>query len=327
MKDALAFPAVLALLPVLAFTGGEPKLYLGAADASAAVRLDDGTILVGDDEDNVLRLYDAEKGGPPRQELDVSSFLGLEPDEEADIEAAARIGDRAYWITSHSGSKHRQHFFAIRIERAGDQTVLRPVGRSFDRFLPALRRALSGVLPDADRAPLNVEGLARSPDGRSLWIALRSPLVASKAIVVPLANPAAVVDQGGAPELGQPLLWDLGGRGARDLLWSAARKELLVLVGTDDPDRPGLYRWSGTIGDAPRELVTTWPAGSEIQPEALVERAGRKQVLVLSDDGERRVEVPSSACRSRYDDRTGTCPNKRLLDPSRKSFRGFEAAP
>jgi hypothetical protein len=314
------------LTPILALAEeAPPKLFLGAADASAAVRLDDGTILVGDDEDNVLRLSDAERGGRPRDELDVSSFLGLAPEQEADIEAAARIGDRAYWITSHGSSKHRHHFFAVRIERAGERTRLQPIGRSFDRLLPALRGALVGTIPDADRAELNVEGLAASSDGRALWIALRSPLVSSKTIVVPLANPAAVVEQGVAPELGPPLLWDLGGRGARDLLWCPSREELLVLVGTDDPDRPGLYRWSGRAADAPREVRAAWPAASELQPEAVIERASGK-LLFLSDDGNRRVEVAASECRSRYDERSGTCPNKRLRDKNRKSFRGFELA-
>ncbi len=328
-KLALAASLALASHGALA-VDGPLRTYRGAADASAVVRIDGATILVGDDEDNVLRLYDAEAGGPPRQELDVSSFLGLDPDDEADIEAAARIGDRVYWITSHGPSRHRQRFFAIRVENAGDGTLLRPLGRPFDQLLPALRRALAGVLADADLAAVNIEGLASSADGRSLWIGLRAPLVSARAIVLPLANPGAVVEQGSSPELGQPILWDLGQRGVRDLLWSASRKELLVLATSDGASPPVLYRWSGTFGDPPRELGAARPAASaaaaDIQPEALVERADGTRILVLSDDGERRVEVPPSECRSRFDARTGTCPNKRLRDPGRKTFRGFDVA-
>ena len=59
------------------------------------------------DEDCVLRVYDSSNPGLPMSETDVTKFL--EPDDpeetEADIEGAARVGDRVYWIGSHGRSK------------------------------------------------------------------------------------------------------------------------------------------------------------------------------------------------------------------------------
>ena len=316
-----------------------PRVYLGAADASAAVRLGDASILVADDEDNVLRLYDVEQGGMPRATLDLSTFLGLDRNDEADIEAAVRVGGRVYWITSHGPNRkgklleNRQRFFAITVARESGDPVLRPFGRPCSGLLPALRRALEGVSPADGQADLNIEALASGPDERTLWIGLRAPLGApdgaAHAIVVPLGNASAVVERGDAPELGQPILWDLGGRALRDMFWSASRRQLLVLAGAEDrTDGWGLYRWSGTSGDPPQALSAEWPTPRDFQPEALVEREAGGRLLVLSDDGDRPVAVrgPDECTRGNYQP-DGTCPNKRLKDASRKSFRGFELSP
>jgi hypothetical protein len=132
------------------------RTYSGASDASAAEFLDETTLAVADDEDNVLRLYDAAAGGPPRQALDLSAFLGLSPDEESDIEGAARVGDRIYWITSH-GPK-RQLLFATEITRSEAGVGLRPVGRPCREIGPAILRLKAA-------APFPALPAARSPAG------------------------------------------------------------------------------------------------------------------------------------------------------------------
>jgi len=339
IRLTLALAAVGAIASAVAAEPATQRLYLGAADASAAVRLGAASILVADDEDNVLRFYDVEQGGMPRATLDVSAFLGLDPNEEADIEAAARMGGRVYWIGSHGANRkgklepQRRRFFAITADEGAGRPDLRPFGRPCTGLLPALRRALAGVFPPAGPASLNVEALATGPDERTLWIGLRAPVVmqdgAARAIVVPLRNASSVVERGDAPDLGPPILLDLGGRAPRDMLWCAARRQLLVLAGTE-PGIAGaeLYGWSGTKADAPRALGAKWPTAQDIQLEALVEREPGGRLLLLSDDGERRVAVEPRGCSGGGDYRPdGTCANKRLKDPSRRSFRGFEVAP
>src|SRR5688572_2334176 len=77
---------------------GRLVTFTGACDASGAVALDDRRFLVADDEDNVLRVYDADRGGPPERTFDIGAELALaDPDAEADLEAAARIGNRAFF--------------------------------------------------------------------------------------------------------------------------------------------------------------------------------------------------------------------------------------
>src|SRR5688572_27491330 len=86
-------------------------VFRGACDASGAVPLSDRRFVVADDEDNILRVYDADTGGAPLTQTDLSPALGLplkgkkHPEApELDLEAATRIADRAYWLTSHGRS-------------------------------------------------------------------------------------------------------------------------------------------------------------------------------------------------------------------------------
>src|SRR3954470_9123555 len=85
--------------------------YTRMCNASAAVAVGDGLFVVADDEDKdptPLRLYRVGQGGGPLSEAPIpDEILDLDPDEdhEVDIEGAARVGDRVYWIGSHSASK------------------------------------------------------------------------------------------------------------------------------------------------------------------------------------------------------------------------------
>ena len=69
----------------------QPVFHQGMCDASAAVALDEDLFVVGDDEDNALRVYSRYRPGPPLYSTDVSVFLGLRRGAEVDIEASARV--------------------------------------------------------------------------------------------------------------------------------------------------------------------------------------------------------------------------------------------
>ena len=83
------------------------EYYYGACDASATVLLDEDTILVADDEDNLLRLYSIKRKGLPIKTFPLNKFLGVTNSShpEADIEACTRVDNLIYWITSHGRSK------------------------------------------------------------------------------------------------------------------------------------------------------------------------------------------------------------------------------
>lgn len=349
-----------ACLPTPAGQGGQRTglVFRGASDASAAVAVDGNTLLVADDENNVLRVYRAD-GGLPVSRFDLTGFLGVTAKSpEADIEAAARIGGRVYWITSHGRNRegkwrpNRHRFFATEVAVGPEGVSIRPVGRPCTALADEMagHEALRALCPDlahsarpdgADEkagkrlAPkgegLNIEGLCADDDGRRLYVGLRNPLAAGarggkpRALVVPLLNPAEVVEDGRTPRLGRPMLWDLGGLGVRDMVRCERRRETFVLAGPhDEGERFALYRWSGKAGEPPvlvRRLDGEPPGW---HPEALVSFAGSPRLLLLSDDGGVAVPVSGpSDCIEKEDYRPdGTCLNKRLRDESRRSFRG-----
>lgn len=76
--------------PVAALRSGEVR-FEGTCDASGAVPLSASSFAVADDEDNVLRVYDAERGGGPLYAGDISLGLGLEDPRLR--------GFRGRWIT------------------------------------------------------------------------------------------------------------------------------------------------------------------------------------------------------------------------------------
>ena len=359
-KNRLAFAC--ALVGAHAMTspvtpGAEPKeappptfVYRGASDASAAVAIDRDTILVADDETNVLRVY-AVGGGGPTASHDLTPFLGAsDKHPELDIEGAARVGDRVYWISSHGRNKRgklresRHVFFATEIETRGDGVGIRGVHSPFRGLVRALvadpgfaglglERATRLDVEHLDRkqrqrlAPkvegLNIEGLCASPSGERLYIGLRNPLAQGRAIVVPLLNAAAVVERQEAPRFGPPLLWNLGGSGIRSLLWSDEHATLFIVGGPTGEDGPfALYAWSGQ--GEPKLIHRFESEDPAWTPEALVALPGSLKLLAVSDDGALRIRASASACLDGEFEKDGTCANKHLGDPSMRTFRARE---
>jgi hypothetical protein len=287
-------------------------------DASGAVQLSSRRFAVADDEDNVQRVYDGFTGGAPLTAVDLSPALGLEkkPKQgtwpETDLEAGTRIGDRAYWITSHGRSSkgklrpERLRFFATKV--AGDVGATEVVGNS-DGLLDALARepqlarfALdrAAELPPKSAGGLNIEGLTAMPDGR-LLIGFRNPNPDNKALLVPLENPAPFL-QGEPARFGAPVLLDLEGRGIRSLAYWHG--QYLIAAGHYAHELPSrLYVWDGK--GVPRHIAGV--VFRDFNPEGFFAPEDGTEVLVLSDDGE--VEIDGQAC-------------KKLADPTRQSFRG-----
>ena len=213
-------------------------VFTGMCDASGAVPLSADRFVVADDEGNVVRMYDANRGGAPIASIDLSNQLGLplkvnkkgrvKPAPEVDIEAATRSGNRAFWLTSHARSSsgkekpERQRFFATTLP--SEDTPLALEGAIYDALVDDLiadpRFARFDLRAAADRGPkdpggFNIEGMTERPEG-GVWIGFRNPIPDGKALLFTLGNPESVV-HGERPAIGDPLLLDLGGLGVRSL--------------------------------------------------------------------------------------------------------------
>ena len=189
--NALAKSALTVLVAagLPAYSGAQQiATYSGPCDASAAVALDAAYFVVGDDERNTLHVYrqgQAQAVGS----LDLSKFLATDADEESDIEGAAAVGTRIYWITSHGRNSKgkarpsRQRFFAIEV-LPGQPPTLKPVGQAYvdllrdmtedDALKPYRLGDAARLAAEADGG-FNIEGLAATPDG-TLLIGLRNPI-------------------------------------------------------------------------------------------------------------------------------------------------------
>jgi len=298
--------------------GRDVLVFEGMCDASGAVALGGSLFVVGDDEDNILRVYDARRGGPPVQSVDLSPDLELprakKKPPEVDIEAATGLGALSFWLTSHgrssSGKKapSRLRFFATEETDAGPRMVGRPYTHLLDDLLAApqlARFGLDGAEAKAPKEPggLNIEGMTAMPDGRSILVGFRSPVPEGKALLVPVLNPVALVEGTARARLGEPVRLDLGGLGIRSLSWWRGRY-LIISGGTAGEATSRLFTWRGGA-DAPVAVDSVDLTG--LNPEAFFTPEDADEILLLSDDGTALVE--GVAC-------------KRLKDASRKHFRG-----
>ena len=337
-------------------------LFRGASDASAAVAVSEDTFIVADDENNVLRLYSTAKVGLPIGSYDMTAFLDIDPvHPEADIEGATKIGRRIYWITSHGRNKdgkirpNRYRFFATDIDAKNNHVAIHLIGKPYKSLVHDLLKLknirglgldqatrLYADLKKKDReklAPkregLNIEGLCASADGKRLYIGFRNPRPKDRltrrneALVVPLLNPARVVERGETPIFGEPILWDLGGLGIRSMEYSPFHKTYFIIAGeADESDVFALYRWSGERQNKPVLVQKLMTKSNNFNPEALIPFEGSNRLLLLSDDGSLPIKVagPHECMEGEYR-KDGTCENKFLLDPNKKTFRALWLIP
>jgi len=305
----LVASATLAAAPLVQST------YTGMCNASAAVALDDRHFAIADDEENLIRIYRADQPGAPAGEFDAAPHLDLaRKSPETDIEGAARLGDVVFWITSHNRNKNaksrpnRLRLFATEIVRTGAAPQLKPSGSPclelFDAMRADARLRPFKLEAAAERAPkdrdgFNIEGLSATPDGH-LLLGFRNPIPKGRALLVPVRNPLAVV-RGQPPQLGDPILLDLGGLGVRSMDWWEGRY-WIVAGDYDGHRRAKLFQWDG---QRVRRVAVDF---SGFNPEALAFHPGRDAVQCFSDDGKR--EIGGTNCED-------------LRDPAQRRFRSL----
>lgn len=297
--------------------------FPGICDASAAVAIDENTIIVGDDERQWLSIYDLrtqhlqEKIPLPSRSEDDSgeNKVGY----EADIEGATVYKGHIVWITSHGRNKHgkvspnRFQLFASHRINSPDGTAARAFSSSFNGLASMILHTadgsyapLRGAVGDLSRtdpalAPkkrgFNIEGLTTTRDSEILLIGVRNPQRDGKALLFELAGfDRFLQDDPSQLALGKLIEIDLGGRGIRGIAWSAAHGSYIIAAGQvdDDTDGPGfaLYKWDGT--GAPIQIGDFNDMDRDFHPEAVVPLldksdhglAPSKRILILSDEGE-----------------------------------------
>nr|WP_202527805.1 DUF3616 domain-containing protein [Streptomyces sp. SID486] len=291
--------------------GADARYLTGASDASAAVDAGGGYVLVADDEDNTLRLYDGAVSGAPVRSWDLDDALGA--DKEVDIEGAARVGNTVYWTGSLGNNKDgeykadRDTVFTTTVSGSGAATQLAfgTAGHRLREDLVAWDEANGGRYGFADATAdgqtpkqadgFNVEGLEFAPGSTTTaYVGFRAPLVppqnGGKALIVPVTNMDQVA-RGTKAAFGTPVELDLGGLSIRDLRRNA-QGQYLILAGSwaaEDNSAPyALYSWDGVAGHQPvkvLDLPTADAGGWESVVSVPDLAAAGARVQLVTDDG------------------------------------------
>ncbi len=341
----------------IAETTEEILSYRGTSDTSGGVAISKDMFIAGDDENNILRVYKTDRPGLAIFSYDLTDFLEIDTEyPEADIEGATIAGDHIYWITSHGRNKdgkirpNRYRFFATEVKLENGHISIEPVGRPCKTLIHSLVRCKSlqhleldkvtrlntGDLTKEEReklAPkeqgLNVEALCASADGKILYFGFRNPRPidkstrCSRALVVPLLNPIEIIENVGEPIFGKPILWDLAGLGIRSMEYSNYHSGYFIIAGPHNEDHKfTLYSWSGKQNNQPVLIRNLNTLADNFTPEALIVFENSPKFLLLSDDGSLDIKITDpSECMPGELNNDGTCPNKFLIDPNKKTFR------
>jgi len=283
--DAKTATATLGYAASAATTSPATSRFLtGASDASAAIDVGDGYVLVGDDEDNVLRLYKANTSGAPAKTWNVTSAVG--GPAEMDIEASARVGNVVYWTGSMGNSKSgnlkpdRSTLFTTTLTGTGADTEVAVKGyyRGLRADLIAWDQAHGNTYEFAAGAAagnipkqidgFNVEGLEFAPGSTSTaYVGFRAPLTpttaSGKAIIVPVTNLDQLATSGQNTSVhatfGTPIELDLGGLSIRDIRRNAHDQYLILAGSWAAGGSYALYTWDGVPAHAPVKTDTHLP--------------------------------------------------------------------
>jgi hypothetical protein len=281
---------------------GGGRFHSGASDGSTAYAIDSRWMLVGDDENQRIRLYSRTNSGPPVALFDMNPFLNLQDfydngsPKEVDIEGSTHVGNRIYWLGSHSHAgdaeirTNRARLFGTDIAGSGTNVTLTYAGHyeflKFDLLnwdahgehgKPNFHYRLAessaeGVDPkDTNGVGFNMEGLAMAPNTtNTAYLGFRAPLVPPTnrvhALVIPVTNFATLASSQSPPgsaRFGAPIEVNLGGRGIRS--FESIGNNYLIVAGPPGvasgipPSDFKLFTWSGNPADQPQQLSAEFP--------------------------------------------------------------------
>ncbi len=310
---------------------GGGRFHTGVSDASAAMAIDREYMFVGDDENQVLRIFSRGNSGPAIVSFDMNPFLGLVDfydnglPREIDVEGSTRVGNRIYWIGSHSHSQdadirtNRARVFATDVSGTGTNAVLTFAGRydylkldlmNWDatnghgkgsNYYGLVASGDAGADPKAlDGSGFNIEGLAMAPGNtNTAYLCFRAPLIPTtnrvKALLVPVTNFAAMAistaPTPGMARFGAPMEVNLGGRAFRSVEGNS--NGYLIVAGPPGlasgapPSDFRLFTWTGFATNTPQELGASL---THLLPEGMVELppapwTSNSTVQLITDSG------------------------------------------
>ena len=294
----------------------------GSSDASGVVSWGN-YIIVGDDEANVVRVYD-KNGGPAISEFDYGTALGLSG--EMDFEAMTLVGNNLYLTGSHSNNKKgeeapgREVITSLKITTVDGKPTFAVTTDKYTGLVAALTAwdaaganghaagyygfatsAGPGIAPENTNG-FSIEGVTTSQNDSALWLGFRAPqmdnVVRDKALIIALTNYKDVLADSTKAPVFEAIELNLGGRGIRSIDKASDGSGYLIIAGPsggaseDVPNDFRLFTWDGDKTHQPVErdnnldalLKATGGSFESIASPTSI-NAGT-QLLLLQDNGD-----------------------------------------
>ncbi|MGB1310160.1 MAG: hypothetical protein ACPG47_03070 [Leucothrix sp.] len=285
------------------------KAFSGVYEPSAAQQLNDGKLIVLEDEvSRALNLLRFGAKGQLNEDAILDKQLNAQLDERLDDLEGIAIGQKGevYATTSFSRTRkgkrrtNREKLVRLVFDENGQlvkQNVYKHFAKSLNKSglfstLNANNEGRSIAL-----SALNIEGLSFDADKQQLLFGLKKPLVNDLSVIIYLNNPEQVLDGTEEPLLAkEATLLDLQGGGIRSLCYVKKLQGYLIANEVDyggGPKQSQLWFWQGADH---QPVALTLPEIAEMENIEAVSPViinGKAKVLVMSDDGSRRKKQPA----------------------------------
>ncbi len=269
----LSFFALVGLMSVSAsiFAAERQSLY-GYYEPSGVTQLDDGRILIVEDEKSVpISLLVAKgaqgfAGEPLRMAANIDMLFGKSIVGKLDDMEAVTLGSDGYVyaITSHSrtarGNRFKKREKLIRFKVDGNRAVDVGVIKSLRDQITALNRHLADagdIVNASDDDHFSIEGMAYDKAENRLLIGLRGPLVDKQAVIVVLPDPQSAFEKKTSDNLinNKVIYLDLDGGGIRALAFAPELDGFLIISRKQKKGAAfKLWLWSANDEQSPRRI-------------------------------------------------------------------------
>jgi len=269
----------------------EGKFY-NIFEPSGVTTLDDGKILIEEDDGNVKSLklveFTANAKIVELGNLYIPKKLKKKFKKVEDIEAITSYADRVYAITSHSLSrdrkrkKSREKLIMFHYDDASmvDLFIYTQLKTDLLKTFPLL---FQNILHIDD---MNIEGLTLDEDG-GLFIGFRSPLSHLKAMLIKIKNPNEVFLKHKPIIFDTPVFLDLGGLGIRDISYDRDKKGFWIIAGNvnERGENFKLYFWDKKENKL--SFIKNQPDLGFAEGITVVKSQTKSSLFIVEDDGKK----------------------------------------
>jgi len=267
----------------------EGKFY-NIFEPSGLTTLDDGKVLIAEDDGNVksLKLVEFSTDGKMVElgNLYIPKKLKKRFKKIEDLEAITNDGNIIYAITSHSltrAGKRKKSREKLVMFHYDDVSMVDLF--TYTKLKNELRETFPSLFKNMFKIDdMDIEGLSVDEDG-GLLIGFRAPLSNFKAMVIKIKNPANLFLKDEPIAFADPIFLDLGGLGIRALTYDEDKKGFWIIAG--DVNERGenfkLYFWDKKNNKV--SYIKNQPDIGFGEGITVIKNSAKSSLFIVEDDG------------------------------------------